>query len=97
MFKMMAMCVMVIAVWYLPNEELKHTEDSLKAVKERVTEKKAFLVDVRDVVEWNDGHIGVRSICHFAIFRTNSTRRFCAKNCQREPSFTPTASLAFGR
>ena len=57
MYKMMAMCVMVIAVSYLPNEELKHTEDSLKAVKDRVTEKKAFLVDVRDVVEWNDGHI----------------------------------------
>ncbi len=37
--------------------ELKHTEDSLKTVQERIAAKKAILVDVRDLVEWNDGHI----------------------------------------
>ena len=37
--------------------ELKHTEDSLKLVQERVAEKKAVLVDVRDLVEWNAGHV----------------------------------------
>ena len=57
MFKLMAMSVLVLSVSYLPTEELKHTEDTLKAVKERVAAKKAVLVDVRDVVEWNDGHI----------------------------------------
>jgi len=57
MFKLLAMSVMFFAVSYLQKEELKHTEDSLKVVQERVTEKKAILVDVRDVVEWNDGHI----------------------------------------
>ncbi len=37
--------------------ELKHTEDSLRTVQESVASKKAVLVDVRDLVEWNDGHI----------------------------------------
>jgi amidohydrolase len=37
--------------------DLKHTEDSLKTVQEQINSKKAVLVDVRDLVEWNDGHI----------------------------------------
>ncbi len=37
--------------------ELKHTEDSLKTVQERIAGKTAVLVDVRDLIEWNDGHI----------------------------------------
>ena len=37
--------------------ELKHTEDSLQTIKERIADKKAVLVDVRELVEWNDGHI----------------------------------------
>jgi phage shock protein E len=36
---------------------LEHTADSLETVKERIAEKKAVLVDVRDLVEWNAGHI----------------------------------------
>jgi phage shock protein E len=36
---------------------MEHTTDSLDSVKERVAEKKAVLVDVRDLVEWNSGHI----------------------------------------
>jgi len=41
----------------LPIEELKHTKDSLKTIKEQVDAKKAILVDVRELVEWNDGHV----------------------------------------
>lgn len=36
---------------------IDHTSDSLDVVKERVKEKKAILVDVRDLVEWNAGHV----------------------------------------
>jgi phage shock protein E len=59
MFKMIAsgFVVLLCASTYLRAEELKHTEDSLKTVKERVSAKKAVLVDVRDLVEWNAGHI----------------------------------------
>lgn len=36
---------------------IEHTKDSLETVKERVAAKKAILVDVRDLVEWEQGHI----------------------------------------
>ena len=39
------------------NDNLEHTKDSLEKVKELVVHKKAILVDVRDLVEWNAGHV----------------------------------------
>lgn len=39
------------------DEPKEHTKDSLDKVQELITEKKAVLVDVRDLVEWNDGHV----------------------------------------
>ena len=58
MLKIMVMGVLsLLSVSWLPLAELQHTEDSLKTVKERIAEKKAILVDVRELVEWNDGHI----------------------------------------
>ena len=38
-------------------DSLEHTKDSLETVKERVKAEKAILVDVRELVEWNAGHI----------------------------------------
>lgn len=34
-----------------------HTQDSLQTVKKGLSEKKAVLVDVRELDEWNDGHL----------------------------------------
>lgn len=38
-------------------KELEHTKDTLEEVKKRVEDKKAVLVDVRELVEWNKGHV----------------------------------------
>jgi phage shock protein E len=38
-------------------EPKEHTKDALATVRERVEEKKAVIVDVRDLVEWNAGHV----------------------------------------
>ncbi len=45
------------SVWSQQTGKLEHTKDTLQEVKERVAQKKAVLVDVRDLVEWNDGHV----------------------------------------
>jgi len=37
--------------------DLEHTKDSLEQVQALFESKKAVLVDVRELVEWNDGHI----------------------------------------
>jgi len=38
-------------------DSLEHTKYSLETVKKRVKEEKAILVDVRELVEWNAGHV----------------------------------------
>lgn len=40
-----------------PKDELEHSKDSLEKIKELIKEKKAVLVDVRELVEWNAGHV----------------------------------------
>jgi phage shock protein E len=54
-----ALCAFSLLQWACCGhfKELEHTSDSLETVKERVKEKKAVLVDVRDLVEWNAGHV----------------------------------------
>jgi len=37
--------------------DLEHTKDSIEKIKELVEQKKAVLVDVRELVEWNAGHV----------------------------------------
>jgi len=39
------------------SDALEFTKDSLSVVKKNVAEGKAILVDVRDLVEWNAGHV----------------------------------------
>jgi phage shock protein E len=39
------------------DEPREHTADSLETIRSRIEEKKAVLVDVRDLVEWNAGHV----------------------------------------
>ena len=36
---------------------MEHTKDSLEVVKKNIAAKKAVLVDVRSLEEWNEGHI----------------------------------------
>ena len=39
------------------DEPREHTKDSLETVKQNIEAKKAVFVDVRDLIEWNAGHI----------------------------------------
>ncbi len=39
------------------SDAMAFTNDSLETVWKNVTEGKAILVDVRDLVEWNSGHV----------------------------------------
>jgi rhodanese-related sulfurtransferase len=39
------------------DEPREHTSDSLETVQGRLEEKKAVLVDVRELVEWNAGYV----------------------------------------
>lgn len=45
------------SVYGKDSDALEFTKDSLSQVKSNVAEGKAILVDVRDIVEWNAGHV----------------------------------------
>lgn len=49
--------VMPATVFGRDSDGLEFTKDSLETVKKNVSEGKAILVDVRDLVEWNAGHV----------------------------------------
>lgn len=43
--------------WISSLSAAEHTRDSLETVKKLVSEKKAVVVDVREISEWNAGHL----------------------------------------
>jgi len=45
------------SVYGKDSDALEFTKDSLSQVKRNVAEGEAILVDVRDLVEWNSGHV----------------------------------------
>jgi phage shock protein E len=52
-----ALAVLSPSVYGKDSDALEFTKDSLSQVKRNVAESKAILVDVRDLVEWNSGHV----------------------------------------
>ncbi|MFM8221282.1 MAG: rhodanese-like domain-containing protein, partial [Planctomycetaceae bacterium] len=51
--------LLVLMIWGLPGfaSAADHTTDSLDTVKQKVKEQQALLVDVREVKEWDEGHL----------------------------------------
>lgn len=49
--------VLVLPLLVTFAEAAEHTNDSWPEVRKNVAEKQAVLVDVRETVEWNSGHI----------------------------------------
>lgn len=51
--------LLLVMVWGLPGSAnaAEHTTDTLDTVKQKVKEQQALLVDVREVKEWDEGHL----------------------------------------
>jgi rhodanese-related sulfurtransferase len=49
--------IVALSTLALADEPLKHTQDSLETVKQNVQSGKAVIVDVRELSEWNEGHL----------------------------------------
>ncbi len=48
---------MVCALFVLSAGAAEHTKDSLDTVKKRLKNEKAVLIDVRELSEWDAGHL----------------------------------------
>ena len=55
--RLASMILFAFSFCVLPTFALEHSTDSLETVKQRVNDKKAILVDVRDMIEWKAGHV----------------------------------------
>ena len=61
-----------------------HTTDSLDTVKERLTSKEAVLVDVRELAEWNEGHLEVAKLVPLSDIRDPQKRINATKDLSKE-------------
>ena len=49
--------ILLLTLITLPLQAAEHTKDSLETVKKNLKQKKAVLLDVRELAEWNKGHL----------------------------------------
>ncbi len=90
-----ALAAMSPAAYGKDSDTLEFTKDSLSVVKKNVAEGKAILVDVRDLVEWNSGH--VRDAIHLPGVTCKERRvTNLSTNCPKTRSSIPIAQLVIG-
>jgi phage shock protein E len=61
-------CIVVSLIAAMTYAE-EHTKESLQSIKKNVAEKKAVLVDVRDKLEWDQGHVADAIFLPLSEFR----------------------------
>lgn len=88
-------CLAWFAIWTLAvllpvaaddrnDEPREHTTDSLETVQGRLEEKKAVLVDVRELVEWNAGHVKGAKHLPFRELQDKLTEEDVAKKVSKD-------------
>jgi rhodanese-related sulfurtransferase len=61
-----------------------HTTDSLDTVKGRLTSKEAALIDVRELEEWNEGHLEDARLVSLSDIRDPQKRINAIKDLSKE-------------
>ena len=61
-----------------------HTVDSLDTVKERLTSEEAVLIDVRELNEWNEGHLEDAKLVSLSEIRYPQKRINATKDLSKE-------------
>jgi len=61
-----------------------HTTDSLDTVKQRLASKEAVLIDVRELTEWNEGHLEDAKLVPLSDIRYPQKRIDATKDLSKE-------------
>jgi len=61
-----------------------HTTDSLDTVKQRLASKEAVLIDVRELTEWNEGHLEDAKLVPLSEIRDPQKRENATKDLSKE-------------
>lgn len=75
-----------LMVWGLPRSAVaaEHTADSLDTVKQKVKEQQAILVDVRELSEWDEGHLADARLSPLSLLQNESERTKQLKNLPKD-------------
>lgn len=72
MFARIAFSMTVIAIAAITAFAQDHTKDSLETVKKGLADKKAVLIDVREKVEWDKGHLRDAKLLPLSILKDDA-------------------------
>ena len=61
-----------------------HTTDTLDIVRQRVKDKKAVLLDVREKAEWDAGHLKSSKLIPLSVVRTGRLTKEMQKNLPKD-------------
>ncbi|MEO1984047.1 MAG: rhodanese-like domain-containing protein [Fuerstiella sp.] len=61
-----------------------HTTDTLDTVRQRLKDKKAVLLDVREQREWNAGHLKSAKLMPLSVVRTGRLTKEMQKNLPKD-------------
>jgi phage shock protein E len=78
-FNLWTLTLTCIAVLSACSQAADHTKDSLKTVKESISQEKAVLVDVREKSEWEAGHVKDAVFLPLSELRNGITKQSLAK------------------
>jgi len=62
----------------------EHTKDSLKTVKKNLNSDKAILIDVRELGEWNAGHLADASLIPLSGLKNSKSRKELLKKLPKK-------------
>jgi len=61
-----------------------HTTDALDVVRQRLKDKKAVLLDVREKAEWDAGHLKSAKLVPLSVVRTEKLTKEMQKNLPKD-------------
>ena len=85
--KIAALCVLLVAFGFTTAAVLQaaeHTKDSLKTVKERLKQKQAVLIDVRELREWTEGHLRDARLVPLSELRNSEKLKAAVKKLPKD-------------
>jgi rhodanese-related sulfurtransferase len=83
----MLRCIAVVVLLFggpLAGRAAEHTKDSLATVKERLKDKSAILVDVREQKEWDEGHIQDAQLVPLSKLKVNADAEKLTKDLPKK-------------
>ncbi len=78
--------ILVMGIFFRPalgQQQIVYTDESLAEIKDKVENKTAILLDVRELSEWNDGHIKQAVLVPTSTLKSEDDRAEAVKSLDK--------------